>query len=83
MTPPKREAGFVRMTEDEVEASIRSDVTWNRPSWPLGAKAAGISKHHWSRQDFETIEDPFGFLGERARAGQAGAARLSPGQQKA
>lgn len=69
------------MSDEEVEASIRSDVTWNRPSWPLGA--ADGCKNRWSRQDFETIEDPFGFLGDRERAGQASAPRPSPGQERA
>ena len=27
------------MSEDEMEHQIRADVTWNRPSWPLGARS--------------------------------------------
>ena len=27
---------FANMTEDEVEAIIRYDTVWNRPSWPIG-----------------------------------------------
>lgn len=28
---------YADMSEDEVEAAIRADVTWQRPTWPLGS----------------------------------------------
>ena len=32
---------YVGMSDAEVEACVRSDTTWNRPSWPFaGGKAA-------------------------------------------
>lgn len=31
---------FADLTDDEVEAIVRHDTVWNRPSWPLGAAPA-------------------------------------------
>jgi len=42
------------MNEAEVEANIRSDTTWNRPSWPFnGVGSAAV----------DAIEDVFGMFG--------------------
>src|SRR2546429_9000740 len=39
------------MSEAEIEAEIRRDTTWQRPSWPLGSRISA------------RIRDPFGFFG--------------------
>ena len=31
---------FADMTDDEVEAIVRHDTVWNRPSWPIGTRPA-------------------------------------------
>ncbi len=55
------------MSEDEVEASRRSDVTWNRPTWPLGAQAGGqAKKNHWFGAGSVNMGDPFGIMGQDA-----------------
>ncbi|MCW8861608.1 MAG: DnaJ domain-containing protein [Rhodospirillales bacterium] len=48
------------MSEDEVEADVRFDVTWNRPSWNLGAGEKARSG--FARYEFH---DPIGAYSER------------------
>ncbi|MEK9677887.1 MAG: J domain-containing protein [Rhodospirillaceae bacterium] len=50
------------MSDAEVEAAVRSDITWNRPSWPLGSapQTGGSTKPN---AGFEGVNDPFGFMG--------------------
>jgi len=45
------------MSEAEIEAEIRNDTTWQRPSWPLGNKRGERS-----------MRDPFGFFDEGGEA---------------
>ena len=46
------------MSEDEVEADVRRDTTWNRPTWPMGFRIDGVI-------DPERLRDDFGlFTGE-------------------
>jgi hypothetical protein len=48
------------MTESEVEADIRHDTVWNRPSWRLGSDPApGVLGR-------DRIADPFGFFAGEA-----------------
>lgn len=35
---------FEGMSDDEVEASLRHDTVWNRPSWPIGDREAPPGK---------------------------------------
>lgn len=35
---------YADMSEDEIEQHIRDDVTWRRPSWPLGARSAHYNR---------------------------------------
>ncbi len=51
---------YAGMSEDEVEADRRRDTTWDRPSWPLGARLAG------KRWRLEDVVDDFGVTGEGA-----------------
>ena len=43
---------FAGLDADQIEAHIRADTTWRRPSWPLGARRSGNPYAH--------IKDPFG-----------------------
>lgn len=51
---------YAGMSDSEVEADIRSDTVWQRPSWPLGAKLRVCG---WQSA---RIRDPFGTF-EQAR----------------
>jgi len=53
---------YAGMDESEIEAHRREDVTWRRPTWPLGAGKTG-RKDPW-RAPFE---DPFDLLGDRVQ----------------
>jgi hypothetical protein len=47
---------YAGMSDDEVEADVRKDTVWQRPSWPMGGK---------SRRRFSPsakFKDPFGFF---------------------
>ena len=56
---------YAGMSESEMEAAIRSDTTWQRPSWPLG------SWHTSFRGRNPHIEDAFGVYREQADAARA------------
>jgi hypothetical protein len=83
------------MSEAEIEAAIRSDTTWNRPSWPLGSLGgslggafgggprAGDKKNHWFGRYSDTMQDPFGFLGREEPSGRPGSRRVEPTHERA
>ena len=50
---------YAGLGAEEIEAMVRNDVTWQRPTWPLG-KRMGSSRHF----DPERIRDGFGVFGE-------------------
>lgn len=52
---------FAGMGPDEIEQMVRCDVTWQRPTWPLGAMGAGRG-----RIDPEKVRDHFGLFEEDA-----------------
>ncbi len=52
---------YAGMDETQIEAHRRQDVTWRRPTWPLGSRQAG-DRDAWG----VPFEDPFDLLGERA-----------------
>jgi hypothetical protein len=54
---------YAGMSEAEVEQHIRSDTTWQRPSWPFGVWRGDMRHGHRRRFD-----DPFGVFGEEADA---------------
>lgn len=54
---------YAGMSPDEIEEVIRRDVTWQRPTWPLGARLAGRY-----RIDPAHLRDPFGFFGDQSEA---------------
>ena len=47
------------MSDLEVEAAIRSDVTWNRPTWPMGSVVKQDKKLGINAQKFENFSDMF------------------------
>jgi DnaJ-domain-containing protein 1 len=60
---------FAGMSEAEMEAQIRADTTWQRPSWPFGAWRGG------RRNGAPHFSDPFDlFGGEHPSAGHANGA---------
>lgn len=48
------------MTTAEIEAALRADTSWQRPSWPLGRLGGA------GRFDPELLRDPFSVLGQEA-----------------
>ncbi len=48
------------MSDDEVEADIRRDTIWNRPTWPLGAIGG-------DNIDLSSLRDAFGLFREPAK----------------
>lgn len=55
------------MSAEEIDAHLRRDTVWDRPSWPLGAIEAG------RRSDKAAFEDPLGVFA----AGRNGRRRTS------
>ncbi len=49
---------YAGMPADEIEQVLRSDTTWQRPTWPLGRM--GANRHY----DAERVNDPFGVFEE-------------------
>jgi hypothetical protein len=46
------------MSADEIELLLRNDVTWERPTWPLGQRGGGF------RFDPAKMRDGFGIFGD-------------------
>ena len=54
---------YVGMSDAEMEAHIRSDGTWNRPTWPLGdGPLAGKVDAGAAAYRLDGVYDPFGAL---------------------
>ena len=80
---------YAGLSDTEMEAHIRSDTTWNRPTWPLGEGprpdlAAGPSPMGGATP-FDDLDDPFGLLkGHGVRnGGAAPPAGLTPAEKRA
>ena len=58
------------ISEEDINAIIRSDTTWNRPTWPLGYNHKNISPDDNlrpsgagdPRANYKEFNDPFGFF---------------------
>ena len=48
------------MKEPEIEAEIRNDTVWRRPTWPMGGNARTLR----SPFDRVNLNDSFGIFGE-------------------
>jgi DnaJ-domain-containing protein 1 len=69
---------YSNMSEAEIERERRADVTWQRPSWPLGG-ASGVkfaSSHQ--AQSGQTFQDPFGLFNDPLSFSQEGFLPQSP-----
>ena len=78
---------YANMSMDEVEAETRSDTTWQRPTWPLGARAGGHPRH---ARGAPPIHDGFDYFGggsegaaQARRNGHARAAGFHPSSPEA
>lgn len=58
------------MTPGQIEAQLRADTGWQRPTWPLGRLGA--------RLDEDLLRDPLHVLNARRRPGQPAAEPLVP-----
>ena len=50
---------YAGLQPEEIEAMVRQDITWQRPTWPLGRRVGGKF-----RFDAERVKDPFGVFDE-------------------
>lgn len=55
---------YANMSEDEIERERRGDVTWQRPTWPLGANLG--PDRNTSVFTNPSFQDPFGFFDDAA-----------------
>ena len=62
---------FAGMSQGEIEAYLREDVTWHRPTWSFGAAAQASGNWRW--------QDPFGAFTD-AESGVNGARSRSEGE---
>ena len=60
---------FAGMKQSEIEDYLHADLTWHRPSWPLGG--AVRMNAAWKG---DGLNDPFGAFGARAAGGNGAAA---------
>ncbi len=64
------------MSPGQIEAEVRSDTGWQRPTWPLGQLGAASSAGHGAE---DTILDPLGVLGGRRRPAEPPRQASPPG----
>ena len=62
---------YAGMSEAEVEAAIRADTTWQRPSWPLGS-------WHTQYRGRRRINDPYGVFEDEAETARTQARAKKP-----
>ena len=60
---------YAGMSENEIEAEIRNDTTWQRPTWPLGARFSHLNGR---------MRDDFGFFVDGEEDARQQAARKRP-----
>lgn len=68
---------YAGMSEDEVEADTRRDSTWQRPTWPLGARAGGYGMYGRGAPPIHDGYDYFGGGEAQARSRHNGHARAA------
>lgn len=51
---------YAGMSPEEIERAVRADVTWQRPTWPLGRQGATRRERGEARR--ARVHDPFGFF---------------------
>lgn len=55
---------YAGMSPEEIERAVRSDTTWQRPTWPLGARVGG--RGFTFEHEHIHVSDPFGFFHNEA-----------------
>ena len=68
---------YRNMSDNQMEAAIRSDTTWNRPTWPLGGANDSDNNARIDPHGFDSIRDPFGFFSENPGSQRTSNAELS------
>ncbi len=63
---------YAGMSPEQIESETRRDTTWQRPTWPLGARTGGF---HRFDPESVAIHDGFGFFGDNGDERLAAAAR--------
>ena len=58
------------MSPGQIEAELRADLSWQRPTWPLGqgSPGGGANARENERRAEEVLRDPLGALSARLRA---------------
>jgi DnaJ domain len=56
---------YAGMSEAEIEAEIRNDTVWQRPTWPLGSRISARFQPRW--QDYGLFDDEQGAPRDPAR----------------
>ncbi len=69
---------YAGLDPDEIEHMLRNDVTWQRPTWPLGQRMSGHA-----RFDASKIRDGFGVFGEDFEPAQPAAPAASAAEMTA
>ena len=75
---------YAGMNETEIEAQIRADQTWRRPTWKVGGRSDGRAQ-----DPFEVLIDPYDILADsevrraRGRHVPAQPNNLTPAEQQA
>jgi len=59
---------FAGMGYEEMEAQIRRDTVWDRPTWPLGSRVNGRRRYHDFADPFELFSEGGGRAGEDAES---------------
>lgn len=54
---------YTNMSETQIEQERRADMTWQRPSWPLGSQAKNTGKNQQTYSD-PSFQDPFGLFND-------------------
>lgn len=72
---------YAGMTPDQIERAVRDDVTWQRPTWPLGARVNG--RGFTFDEERIHIHDPFGFFHGEAGQPQPKRRRSETPEEKA
>lgn len=52
---------YAGMSPEQIESETRRDTTWQRPTWPLGARTSG---HRRFNPDSVSIHDGFAYFGD-------------------
>jgi hypothetical protein len=56
---------YAHMDEAEILQEWKKDITWHRPSWPLGSRAANFTRIRKTGPEAFYVDDPFGLFTDR------------------